>query len=106
MILGIFKIALRLRDWRVFMWQPLAILNAFSTLTFNKIFFRPQTFVKKLEYDFLLESSKNENATFPYKTARSVANVRTNRLGSNKEGSFASNYFIFLKTLFQFKNLV
>ena len=66
---------------------------------------------KKLEYRFLAESTKIENALFPYKTVVSETNVKTNRLVStkrtyHKEWSFASNYFIFLKVLFQFTNLV
>ena len=60
---------------------------------------------------FLVESIKIENPLFPYKTAISGANVKTNRIvitkyTYNKEGSFATNYFIFLKILFQFKNLL
>ena len=51
----------------------------------------------------------SNNASFPYKTVMSEANVKTNRKVStkwayHKERSFASNYFIFLKILFQFKN--
>ena len=58
---------------------------------------------------FLFESFKIENASFSYKTAMSEANVNTNRMVSTKwtyqkERSFASDYFIFLKILFQFKN--
>ena len=49
--------------------------------------------------------------SFPYKTAISEANVKTNRkvttkLAYHRERSFASNYFIFLKVFFQFKNLL
>ena len=43
------------------------------------------------------------------KTALSEANVKTNRMGSTKwtkTGVFASNHFIFWKTLFEFKNLL
>ena len=63
------------------------------------------------DYRFLVESIKIENPLFPYKTAISGANVKTNRIvitkyTYNKEWSFASNYFIFLKILFQFKNLL
>ena len=52
-----------------------------------------------------------ENTSFPYKTAISEANVKTNRMASTKwtyhnEWSFARNYFIFLKILFQFKNVL
>ena len=59
---------------------------------------------KKLESCFLVESTKIENITFPYKTALSEANVKTNRMGS-KERSFASNHIPFSKILFQFRNL-
>ena len=53
-----------------------------------------------MEYRFLVESIKIENASFPYKTAISQANVKTNRMMStewtyHKEWSFASNYFVF-----------
>ena len=98
-VLGIFKIAL------------LKILNTFSILTLKQIFWKAKTFFKKLEYRFLVERTKIEKASFPYKTAISEANVKTNRMVStkwtyHKERSFASNYFIFLKILFQFKNLL
>ena len=70
-----------------------------------------QTLFKKLEYRFLVESTKIDNITFPYKTARSEANVKTNRMGStkltyHKEQSFVSNHFPFSKILFLFRNLV
>ena len=59
-----------------------------------------QTLFKKLEYRFLFESTKIENATFPYKTA--LSDVKTSRMRStkwtyHKEQSFVSNYFIFLE---------
>ena len=70
-----------------------------------------KTFFKKLEYCFIVERTKIEKASFPYKIAISEANVKTNRMVTTKwayhrERSFASNYFIFLKFLFQFKNLL
>ena len=37
-----------------------------------------------MEYCFLVESTKIENTTFPYKSALSEANVKTNRMGSTK----------------------
>ena len=66
---------------------------------------------KKLEYSFLVERTKIDNITFPYKTALSKANLKTNRMGStklthHKEQSFASNHFPFWNILFQFRNLV
>ena len=111
MVLGIFKIALRLRDRYVFMWQSGEILNIFNTLTVKQIFWKTKTFFKKLESRFLVESTKIENVSFPYKTAISEANVKTNGMVTakwicDKEGSFASNYLIFLKIFFRFKNLL
>ena len=86
------------------------ILNDFNTLTLKQIFWKTKTFFKKLEYRFLVESTKIENASFPYKTAISEANVKTNKMVStnwtyHKERSFASHYLIILKTLFWSKNL-
>ena len=43
-----------------------------------------QTFFKKLEDSFLVESTKTENATFPCKTALPEANVKTNKMWSRK----------------------
>ena len=63
------------------MWQSLEILNVFNTLISKQIFWKTQTLLKKLEWRFLVESSKIENATFLYKTVQSEANVKTNRMG-------------------------
>ena len=43
-----------------------------------------KTFFKKLEYRFLVERTKIEKASFPYKTAISEANVKTNRMVTTK----------------------
>ena len=100
-----------MRGRHVFMWQSLKILNAVYTLTLKQVFWKTQTPFKKLEYSFVVKSTKIGNATFPYKTALSEDNV--NRMWSTKwtylkERSFTSNYFIsiFPKILFHFKNLV
>ena len=58
-----------------------------------------QTLFKKLEYSFLVESAKIENAIFPCKTAMSETNVKTSRMWNtkliyHKEQSFASNHFL------------
>ena len=83
----------------------------FQYFKFETDFLENESFFKKLEYRFLVERTKIEKASFPYKNAISEANVKTNRMVStkwtyHKERSFASNYFIFLKILFQFKNLL
>ena len=66
---------------------------------------------EKLKYRFLDEKTKIEKVSFPYETAIPEANVKTNGMVSakwtyHKERSFDSNYFTFLKILFQFKNLI
>ena len=85
-------------------------MNEFNTSTLKQ-FSEKNNFFKKLEYLFLSESTKNQNAIFPYKTALSEASVKINWMGStkwtyHKEWSFASYYFTFSKISFQFKNLV
>ena len=110
MVLGIFKIALRLSDRHDFMWQSVETLNVFNTSIFKKLFWETKAFFSK-KPRFLIESPKIKNASFPYTTTLSEANDKTNRIVSTKwtclnERSFASNYFIFLKILFQFKNLL
>ena len=107
MLLGIFKIALRLRDRHDFMWQSMKVSNVFNTLTLKQILWKRKTFFKNLGYCFLVETTKIEKPSFPFKTALSEVNVKTNRMATtkwtyHKEWSFPSNYFIFLKNLFQF----
>ena len=87
------------------MWQSVEILNIFNGLTLKHIFWKMKTFLKKLEYGFLVERTKIESPAFPYKTAASEDNVKTNKMVTtkwtyHKERSFVSNYFIFLKILF------
>ena len=66
-----------------------------------------------LETDFLQTENLFlvESTSFPYKTTISEANFKTIGMETtkwtyHKERSFASNYFIFLKILFQFKSLL
>ena len=59
-------------------------LNIFNTVTLKHIFWKTKTFFKKLEYGFLVESNRIENALFPYKSVMSKANVKTNRMVSTK----------------------
>ena len=90
-----------------FMWQSVKVSNVFKTLTLKKISWKTKTFFKNLEYCFLVGTTKIEITSFPFKSALSEANVKTNRLETtkwtyHKEWSFGSNYFIFLENLFQF----
>ena len=52
MVLGIFKIALCLRNQHVFMRQSVEILNDFKTLTLKQIFWKMKTFLKTLSTGF------------------------------------------------------
>ena len=74
--------ALSLRDRHVCMRQPVKVSNVFNTLTLKQIFWKARTFFKKLEYGFLVETNEIENASFPFKTALSETNVKTNRMAT------------------------
>ena len=72
----------------------------FSYINFNSNFLKNKNLFQKLEYRFLVETTKIENKLFPFKTALSEASVKTNRIVTpkwiyHKEWSFASNCFIF-----------
>ena len=87
------------------------IFKHFQYFNFETDFLENENFFQKPGVPFLVESTKIENASFPYKTAISEANVKTNKMVTTKwtyqkERSFAGNYFIFLKILFQFKNFL
>ena len=93
------------RDWHVFIWRSLKIFNVFNTLTLKPIFSKTKTFFKKLEYRFLVESTRIENVTFPYKTVLPEANVKTNRMGL-QNGPIVKNGVLPVTTLvFRKKNL-
>ena len=60
------------------------MLNVFNTSTLQQIFLKTNGFFKKMEYHFLAESTKIGKASFPYKTAMSEINFKTDRKGSTK----------------------
>ena len=64
MVLGIFKVAIRLRDQHVFMWQSVES-NIFNTWALKQIFW---TFFEKLEYRSFFESTKIEFCDISKKT--------------------------------------
>ena len=108
MVVGIFKIVPRFKRSACFYVTISESFERFPYLNFERSFLvNENLFQKKLEHRFLVETTKIENTSFLFKTALSEANVKTNRMATTKwtyqrEWSFASNYFIFLKTLFQF----
>ena len=55
---------------------------------------------EKLEYRFLVESSKIENASFPYKTGITEADVKTNRMVSSTNRPTTKNGDLPVTTLF------
>ena len=66
------------------MWQSVTFLNVFNTLFLIQIFWKTKTFFKKLEYSFLVETTKIENTLFSFKTALSEAIVKTNGMATTK----------------------
>ena len=68
-------LAVHLRDRHVFIWQSQGILKVFKTLTLKHVFRKTKTFLKKLEYHFLVQSTLNESALFPCKTALSKVRI-------------------------------
>ena len=84
--------------------------ECFHYFNFERNFLKKENLFQKTGVQFLVKSTKIESATFQHETALSEANMKTNRMGSTKwtyrkERSFASNYFVFLKNLFQCKYL-
>ena len=60
-----------------------------------------------MEYRFLVEATKIENASFPFKTALSEANVKTSKMATttwtyHKEWSFAVTAYFFWKIFSSF----
>ena len=58
--------------------------DRFQYFNFEADFLENENLFKKLEYRFLVESTKIENASILYKTAVSEVNVKTNRMVSTK----------------------
>ena len=79
----------------------------FQYFHFEINFLENKNFIQKTGVPFLVESSKIENTSFPFKTALSEANLKAKKTATTKwtdhnKWIFASNYFIFLENLFQF----
>ena len=79
----------------------------FQYFNFKTNFLENENRFQKLNYCFLVETTKIENTSFPFKTALSQGNIKTNRMATtkwtyHKEWNFASNDFIFFENLFQF----
>ena len=90
-------------QWKFWTFSTFQLKNKFSG--------KQSSFSLKLDFRFLVESTKIENTSFSYKTAMSAAYVKINRMVStkwtyHKEWSFASKYLVFLKILFQYENLL
>ena len=77
------------------------------SLILKQIFWKTKIFLKKLEYHFLVESTKIETHNFhtklPYQKPNGIVSIKWTY---RKERSFASNYFVFLKIVFHFKNFL
>ena len=79
-------IKIRLRYWS-FLVQFAKILRTpilksiWERLLLKSILWKTETFFPKLEYSYLVESAKIENATFPYKSALSKAKCYAKKNG-------------------------
>ena len=80
MVLGVFKVAVHLKDRSVFIFQSVKVSNVFNSLNLKQICRKTKTFFKNLEYRFSVETTKIENTSLPFKTALSEPNVKTNRM--------------------------
>ena len=86
------------------------IISSHYKYSYFQIFWKTQTLFKKLEYRFLVETTKFENATFPYKTVLLEANVETYRGGGvlngppiRKNGVFPVTTLFFQKFCFSLR---
>ena len=78
------------------------VLNVFNTSTLIQIFWKTKIFFKKQEHHFLVETTKIESASFPFKTALSVANVKTNRMATTK-WTYHKEWVLLVTALFFWK---
>ena len=60
------------------------VSNVFNTLTLKQIFWKTKIFFQKTGVPFLVETTEIENTSFPFKTALSETNVKTNRMATTK----------------------
>ena len=56
----------------------------FQYFNFETNFLENENFFQKIEVPFLVETTKIESTSFPFKTALSEANVKTNRMATTK----------------------
>ena len=96
---GIFQIVLRLQDQHVFMWQSVEILNIFNTSTLKQIFWKTKTFSEKLEYHFLVESTKMKGHYFHTKLPCQKQMLRQTELWV-QNGPITNNRVLPVTTLF------
>ena len=83
------------------------VSNVFHTLTLKQIFWKTKIFFKKLDLRFLVETTKIENSSFPFKTALSEAYVQIEwRLQNGritKKGVLPVTALFFMKICSSFK---
>ena len=100
MVLAVFKIALRLSDWYVFMRQSLQVLKVFITVAQAQVFWKTKFFRKILEYGFLVESTTIKHGTPPYKIVllkpmlrQSEWGVQNRLIGNNGDLPRSTSFF-------------
>ena len=96
-----------MRHWNI----SLENLNIFITLPLKQGFWKTKTFFKKREHCLIVERTTIENAIFHTKLSCQKPVSRQVEWGVqkwtyHKERSFDTNYLIFLKIQFRYKNLL
>ena len=84
--------------------QPFIFQYVFNTLILKQIFWKTKNFFEKLEYHFLVKTTKIESTSFPFKTALPEANVKTNRMVTTK-WTYPKSEVLPVTTLFSLENL-
>ena len=101
---GISKTALRLRDRHVFMWQSLEILSVFNTFTLKWIFWKTNTLFKNYSSVFQSKVLRLKTQHFHTKVlSQSIANFKTNKMGSTKEQVLLVTILCFRKFYFSLR---
>ena len=80
-----------------FMWQSVKVSNFFNTLTLKQIFWKTKTFFKKLEYRFVVETTKIESTSFQFRLLCQKPMLRQTEW--RLQNGPTSSYFNFLENL-------
>ena len=68
----------------MFLWTITESFKRFQYFNFETDFREKENLFQKTRVPSLVETTKAENTSFPFKTALSEANVKTNRMATTK----------------------